>query len=70
MADEAAAAKHNNEVGNIFDHRVDSSKSIVLCDRFSYNIHSTEYAKSLIIRKVWAHVCLTDTLDNRQAPCN
>lgn len=36
MADEAAAVKHNNEVGNIFDHKVDSSKSIVLYDRFSY----------------------------------
>lgn len=47
MADEAAAVKHNNEVGNIFDHKVDSSKSIVLCDRFSYR-YSTKYAKQHI----------------------
>lgn len=45
MADEAAAAKHNNEVGNKFDHKVDSSKSIVSYDRFSYTHIITIYAK-------------------------
>lgn len=69
MADEAAAAKHNNEVGNIFDHKVDSSKSIVLCDRFSYiYIRQNMRSRSLYARYEHMYVLLTlSTTDKHHA---
>ena len=64
MADEAAAVKHNNEVGNKFDHKVDSSKSIVSYDGFSYMRNGSPILNSImqlmlnLSKMVWVRLLL------------